>query len=118
MTLVQSNLHGVNLINTNLTQAYLNDLTLREAILDQADLTRANLVNTDVSNADLSNTILKELTIKNTNFAGASLNDSFTLHLPHEWDEDNLDAILNHLNNQSSNNQSSLLTSLNSIDNR
>lgn len=111
--LVDTNLNGVNFTSANLTQAKLNGLTLREAIFDQADLTGANLANSDVSNADLSNTILKELTISNTNFAGASLHDSFTLHLPGEWDEDTLDALLNHFNNQSS-----LLTSLNTIDNR
>ncbi|HGJ5897361.1 pentapeptide repeat-containing protein [Arsenophonus apicola] len=112
-SLIDTNLQGVNFTNANLTKANLNALTLRGAIFNQADLTGANLANTDVSNADLSNTILKELSIMNTNFAGASLNDSFTLHLPNEWDEDELDGMLNHFNNQSS-----LLTSLNSIDDR
>ncbi|HGJ5867230.1 pentapeptide repeat-containing protein [Arsenophonus nasoniae] len=112
-TLAHANLQGTNFTKAKLIKAYLNDLTLREAIFDQADLTGANLKDTDVSNADLSNTILKELTIYNTNFAGASLNDSFTLRLPNEWDEDQLDGVLNHFNNQSS-----LLISLNSIDDR
>ncbi|WGL98747.1 pentapeptide repeat-containing protein [Arsenophonus sp. aPb] len=112
-TLAHTKLQGANFTNAKLTQAYLNDLTLHEAIFDQADLTGANLAKTDVSNADLSNTILKELSIMNTNFAGASLNDSFTLRLPDEWDEDVLDVVLNHFNNRSS-----LLTSLNSIDDR
>ncbi|HGJ5864136.1 MAG TPA: pentapeptide repeat-containing protein [Arsenophonus nasoniae] len=112
-TLAHANLQGTNFTKAKLIKAYLNDLTLREAIFDQADLTGANLKDTDISNADLSNTILKELTIYNTNFAGASLNDSFTLRLPNEWDEDQLDGVLNHFNNQSS-----LLISLNSIDDR
>ncbi|WP_181995326.1 pentapeptide repeat-containing protein, partial [Arsenophonus endosymbiont of Bemisia tabaci] len=113
MILVDTKVNGVNFTSANLTQTKLNSRTLGEAIFDQADLTGANLANSDVSNADLSNTILKELTISNTNFAAASLHNSFTLHLPGEWDEDTLDALLNHFNKQSS-----LLTSLNTIDNR
>ncbi|MDR5616752.1 pentapeptide repeat-containing protein [Arsenophonus sp.] len=106
--LIDANLTNANLMNANLAHADLTEVDLTGANLTGADLIGANL-----SEVDFSNAILKELNINAANFSDAILNNTLTLFLPKIWNDDSLDITLNHFNNQSS-----LLTSINSIDNK
>ncbi|HGJ5892595.1 MAG TPA: pentapeptide repeat-containing protein [Arsenophonus apicola] len=105
--LIRADLQSAKLKNANLTNAILTD-----ANLDGADLSGVTLVGTDIRNVDLSKTTLTQLHIRNTDFTGTVLNDTFTLGLPTNWNDDKLDLMLNHFNNPGS-----ILTSINSIDN-
>ena len=110
-SLEQVDLTDVNLTGANLTNADLIGIDFRRANLTNTNLTGANLTGASLINVDLSSAILKELTINSANFSGASLNDTLSISLPEIWNDENLDIILNHFNNQNS-----LLTSINSID--
>ncbi|MFS1564038.1 MAG: pentapeptide repeat-containing protein [Candidatus Arsenophonus phytopathogenicus] len=91
----------------------LTEVKMIKANLSHANLTNTNLINVDLSNIDSHSAILEELNINNTNFAGASLNNTLTLALPNNWSARNLEAKLNHFNYQGS-----LLTSIASIDDK
>ncbi|WGL99603.1 pentapeptide repeat-containing protein [Arsenophonus sp. aPb] len=119
--LTEANMTGANLFIANLTNANLSKANLAGADLTEtnlvgvnlagANLTGATLNKVNLNNIDLHDVILRELDINQTNFAGAILNDSLTLALPVRWDATDLDIKLNHFNNQGS-----LLTSIDSID--
>lgn len=128
VTLVKTNMTEANLAGASLEQVDLTDVNLTGANLTNAclvgtDFTRTNLTNTNLTGAnlaganlmgvDLSSAILKKLNINATNFSDASLNNTLTLSLPKRWNDRNLDTTLNHFNNQNS-----LLTSINSIDDK
>ncbi|CAA2929606.1 pentapeptide repeat-containing protein [Arsenophonus endosymbiont of Bemisia tabaci] len=97
----------------NLSQSNLTHANLTGANLANTNLTDANLTNVDLSNIDLHSAILEKLDINNTNFAGASLNNTLTLALPNNWRARNLETKLNHFNYQGT-----LLTSIASIHDR
>jgi len=94
-----ANLSGANLSEANLSEADLSRADLREASLAWAKLAQAKLRGADLSGADLSN-IQQE---------GA------LLYLPNAWSSTTLDTHLNHINNFD---QGSLLTMMDSIDDR
>ncbi|WP_196239597.1 pentapeptide repeat-containing protein [Izhakiella australiensis] len=116
-----ADLHGADLSGTNLSGA-----NLRGANLSGVNLSEVNLRNADLSGANLTGTKLRgygeswlprgteryQPVLSGANLNGASLDweqllsidpDSFTcegalLHFP-QWDNDNLDVHLNHINN-------------------
>jgi uncharacterized protein YjbI with pentapeptide repeats len=90
--LIKANLNGANLSKVNLTRAILNE---------------ANLSNADFSDADFNGADLNGADLTGANLDKAKLSD---IALP-VWNIDNLDRYLNYINNDSS-----LLTTIDSID--
>lgn len=102
-----------DLTEANLTEVCLEGVALAKTNLTAANLTGADLIGANLSEVDFSNATLKELNINAANFSDAILNNTLTLSFPKIWNDDGSDITLNHFNNQSS-----LLTSINSIDNK
>ncbi|HEY0210631.1 pentapeptide repeat-containing protein [Acerihabitans sp.] len=132
-TLSGANLSGADLHKANLHFANLQEANLSGANLNQVDLQRADLQTADLSNADLTGADLLRGNLKAANLSGAILKNSIligvelnganlgrdpqadSLLLLPRWTPCNLDLYLNHVHNTTS---GSLLTMMDSIDER
>lgn len=117
--LMSANLREVNFVMATMCQANLSDSDLQFSTFTDADLTDANLSETDLSYTNFTNAKLNGANLSHANLIGAKLNGAdlvgaklCNIALP-VWDENQLDIYLNHINNASS-----LLTTIDSIDNK
>ncbi|WGO84724.1 pentapeptide repeat-containing protein [Arsenophonus apicola] len=116
------NLSNVNLAATMLSGADLSDCNLQSKDLTDTCLIKANLNGANLSKVNLTRAIMNEANLSNADFKGADLNGAILtgaildkaklsdIAFP-VWNIDNLDLYLNHINNNSS-----LLTTIDSID--
>ncbi|MGL4859739.1 MAG: pentapeptide repeat-containing protein [Enterobacteriaceae bacterium] len=115
---IEADLSGLDLAGSIMTEAILQDATLirtnlEKSHLESAILTGACLNWTDFSGADLNRADMTKVRLDGANFNGANLADTvITLNFPEKWYTNDLDLALNHRNNQRS-----LLTTIDSIDN-
>ncbi|MCD6026308.1 MAG: sopA 1 [Solimicrobium sp.] len=109
--------HLVNFIKFVEEGKNLKKLNLAEADLEYAYLSYSNLNQVSFTDANLRGARFKKVTLLGANFRGALFNgdEKFTLDLPEEWDEDDLEDNLDHLNNPET---GSILTAIESIDDR
>nr|WP_255479096.1 pentapeptide repeat-containing protein [Arsenophonus endosymbiont of Aphis craccivora] len=127
--LTDANLTKVNLNEANLTEANLTNANLQLANLTDANLINVNLTGTNLAGTDFSGALLRRINFRDANladanlagvdiiavdFSGALLNSTLTINPFIEWNDETLDLILNHFHNL----EGSLLTSIDSIDDR
>ncbi|HGJ5891411.1 MAG TPA: pentapeptide repeat-containing protein [Arsenophonus apicola] len=135
--LVKADLQQVKLVEANMRQADFSHSNLQSSVFIEADLAEANLSHTNLSSTNFTNAKLNSANLSNANFTkaklngadlskanfkGANLNGAILtganldkaklsdIALP-VWNIDNLDRYLNYINNDSS-----LLTTIDSID--
>src|SRR5471032_245824 len=114
----KANLSGANLSKVNFYRIDLGGANLRDANLRDANLSEVSLRMMDLSGANLRGTNLSGADLRGTKLNGADLSDILQkgtlLKLP-RWNSTTLDTHLNHIYNRAS---GSLLTMMDSIDDR
>lgn len=117
--LMNAKLSKVNFIGATMHKANLSDSNLHSSIFIDTDLTDVNLTKTNLCFANFTNAKLNGANLSQANLLGAKLNGADltgaklgNIALPF-WDETRLDTYLNHINNDFS-----LLTTIDSIDNK
>ena len=114
--LSSANLRETILSKADLRKTWLHEAALTGANLSEADLRGAYLMRGDLSRANLQEAKLKEVNLNGANLNGADLSNSLDslLKLP-KWSRETLDTHINHVNNYDG---GSLLTMMDSIDDR
>jgi len=126
-----------NLTERNFSSQSFLMVNFKDATIDGAHFLKTNLAFSSFVNASLVEATLSELSLKETKFTGANCkgtsfdsvniigadftdaifngDENFKLNLPTEWNSSNLDTVLNHLSNTAT---GSVLTAINSIDDK